>query len=136
MNSSSNDKLLALVVLGIFIIYLSWRQLTLLELNVKLIEQSCFNIDSNRTSQTVNIFAIQRTNIPDESYADIRCVKSVRNIVSTFLCVYNESEDIYISRAILSNRLFEPDVMDVFISFAHQHQDWIVLDVGANIGVS
>lgn len=77
---------------------------------VVILSQTRVELKVARTNGSGQLFDLSQDLEPIERYQSIVCVRSLEIVVSTTLCVYNSSQDIYVSASILSSGIFEPDV--------------------------
>jgi FkbM family methyltransferase len=82
----------------------------------------------------VNIFDLKQPMLPKYVYDKIECRKSAPYVVITTLCVHPKEKDIHVSGSILNIGAWEDHVLRPFIKYVSNHSDWLVIDVGAQIG--
>jgi hypothetical protein len=89
---------------------------------------------TNNFKQKLNIIDLSQQLDPTDVYESIQCRISAEFVIKTLLCVHNRTNDYIISGEILSNGFFEGYVLGPFMNFIYNNPDWLVIDVGANIG--
>jgi hypothetical protein len=89
---------------------------------------------TNNFKQKLNIIDLSHQLNPTDVYEPIQCRISAEFVIKTLLCVHNRTNDYIISGEILSNGFFEGYVLGPFMNFIYNNPDWLVIDVGANIG--
>ncbi|CAF0856828.1 unnamed protein product [Brachionus calyciflorus] len=82
----------------------------------------------------VKIFNLSSSLEPKEEYEQIQCRKSAFFHVSTTLCVHRVDLDVHVSGSIMRDGVWERHIIMPFTDYIHNNPDWLVLDVGANIG--
>ena len=89
----------------------------------------------NKNKQKINIFDLSQKLTPESVYNPIKCRKSGVYIVSTYLCVHNVENDMHVSGSIMNNGAWEAHILNPFTRCIRDNPDWLVLDVGAQIGI-
>jgi len=95
-------------------------------------------VDFNYThenKQKINMFDLSQDLTPESVYNPIKCRKSGVYVVSTHLCVHNVENDIHVSGSIMNNGAWEAHILSPFTRCIKDNPDWLVLDVGAQIGI-
>ena len=87
-----------------------------------------------KSNQKLNIIDLSQPLNPTDVYEPIPCRISAEFIIKPLLCVHNRSNDVLISVEILTNGFFEGYILGPFMNFIYNNPDWLVIDVGANIG--
>ncbi len=87
-----------------------------------------------KSNQKLNIIDLSQPLNPTDVYEPIQCRISAEFVIKALLCVHNRTNDYIISAEILSNGFFEGYVLGPFMNFIYNNPDWLVIDVGANIG--
>jgi hypothetical protein len=87
-----------------------------------------------KSNQKLNIIDLSQPLNPTDVYEPIQCRISAEFVIKALLCVHNRTNDYIISGEILSNGFFEGYVLGPFMNFIYNNPDWLVIDVGANIG--
>jgi hypothetical protein len=83
----------------------------------------------------IKIINLGQPLIPEELYDSIECRKSAVFIVSTLLCVHDKENDMHVSGQIINNGAWEAHILSPFTRYIKDNPDWLVLDVGAQIGI-
>ena len=91
-------------------------------------------LNINKNKQKINIFDLSQKLTPESVYNPIKCRKSGVYIVSTHLCVHNVENDMHVSGSIMNNGAWEAHILSPFTKCIRDNPDWLVLDVGAQIG--
>jgi len=89
-----------------------------------------------KKKEKIQIFDLTQELIPEELYNSIQCRKSAEFIVTTYLCVHKLEKDQYVSGSIIKNGVWESQILGPFTNYLNDNPDWLVLDVGAQIGDS
>ena len=92
------------------------------------------NINNFKSKQKLNVIDLSQPLNPTDIYEPIQCRISAEFVIKALLCVHNRTNDYIISGEILSNGFFEGYVLGPFMNFIYNNPDWLVIDVGANIG--
>lgn len=92
------------------------------------------NTVSNVPAPNIVLFDLNKALEPASEYDPIQCRKSAVYYVSTTLCVHNLNQDVHVSGSIWREGVWEPHIVRPFTDYLNQHPDWLVLDVGAQIG--
>ena len=82
----------------------------------------------------VKIINFQDKLSSDELYNSIFCRKSKYFHCKTTICVHNVSEDRSVSGSIISKGVWEEHIIKKFTDYVYENPDWLVFDIGANIG--
>ncbi|CAF0929306.1 unnamed protein product [Brachionus calyciflorus] len=92
------------------------------------------NIESNEKVQ-VNVFNLKAALKPDKVYQDIPCKKLNEILkVSTTLCLFNQTADV-VSNFVINKGMWEPTIVENFLKYLQNNPDWLVIDIGAEIGL-
>lgn len=84
----------------------------------------------------VKLFDLTSPLEPANVYDPIKCRKSIDiRGVSTTLCVHDLNDDKFVSSNIWQNGVWEPDILLKFTEYIQKNPDWLVLDVGSQIGL-
>ncbi|CAF1047892.1 unnamed protein product, partial [Brachionus calyciflorus] len=86
------------------------------------------------SNNQINIFNLSSALEPKSSYEDIKCKKSAEIYVKTTLCVHDLNKDIFVSGAIWRDGAWEGHILKPFLDYLEKNADWLVLDVGAQVG--
>ena len=111
---------------------LNYKNLT--NYSSQIVKKDIATIKKNK--QKINIFDLSQKLIPETVYNPIQCRKSAEFIVTTYLCVHKEEKDQYVSGSIIKNGVWESQILGPFTNYLNDNPDWLVLDVGAQIGDS
>lgn len=136
LNSRSNN-LFRIIFLTLMIIFLIF----FLRINYKNLETKNwikYTFIENRKNEVeinkVNIFDLKQPMLPKYVYDKIECRKSAPYVVITTLCVHPKEKDVHVSGSILNLGAWEDHVLRPFIKYVSNHSDWLVIDIGAQIG--
>lgn len=102
---------------------------------VAQIKEKFMTIVEVETEANVKIFNLNKPLEPNDTYAPIICRKSAHFQVTTSLCIHDVQKDIHVSGSILRDGVWESSQIQQFTTYLSQHPDWLVLDVGAQIGL-
>ena len=81
------------------------------------------------------IFDINADLKPFELYDQIQCRNSKKIAdIETKLCVHKIEDDVYISRNIWENGVYEAKVIEMFLNALKRNPNAIAFDIGANVG--
>jgi FkbM family methyltransferase len=62
------------------------------------------------------------------------CIRTVTIIVNTKICLHNISEDVYVSKSLKVNGIWEPHLTKIFMKLINSRSSIQVIDIGAHIG--
>ena len=82
----------------------------------------------------IAIFDLNKNLEPVELYSTIQCKKSREIYVIATLCVHDINRDIHVSGSIWRDGIWEPHIMQSYMEYIKNNPDWLVMDVGAQIG--
>ena len=91
-------------------------------------------LPSSKPFVNINIFDLNQPLEPDKTYAPIQCRSSAKLYVETVLCVHDLEKDIWVSGSIWRDGVWERWVLTPFLDYVNKYPDWLVLDIGAQVG--
>ena len=105
-----------------------------LSLPIRMITEEIFlnNSNSNETEEIKKYLKIYDLNAPNNE--TFECVKTAMIIVQTTICIHNIDKDIYVSKSLKYNGIWESDIVSLFMKILEQNRNFNVFDIGANLG--
>ncbi|CAF0835153.1 unnamed protein product [Brachionus calyciflorus] len=92
------------------------------------------NFQTVKDDVHIHIFNLSLQLEPKYFYDEISCRKSSEIYVSTTLCVHDLNRDENVSAFIWRDGVWERHIIKHFLDYIKKNPDWLVLDVGAQIG--
>lgn len=71
---------------------------------------------------------------PKDIYEGIPCRTSATVFIETILCVHDPKKDLYVSKSIWENGIWERSIITSFMTYVNKYPDWLVFDIGGNLG--
>ena len=97
-------------------------------------EQELLPSSTRPSSVHINLFDLNQALEPRDIYESIQCRTSAEIFVETVLCVHDLERDVWVSASIWRDGVWERWVLTPFLEYVNKYPDWLVLDIGAQVG--
>lgn len=91
--------------------------------------------EKKENSLGINILDLNIPLEPVDVFEKIKCRLSQKVVVQTTLCIHDIDSDVFVSKSIWEEGCWEKDILSNFTHLLKDNPDWLVFDIGANLGI-